>query len=295
MSVEETNNVDPCNSENSDWRGCMNAEKKQRLNDDLKQDVDDATTNVHSSFHRKHWESRPRLTFHKPNKSHNFKPYKGRNTNNGNNYAHAGNVIRHANRFGVVLKCIATDRYLMVRQLSNGFIGAPKGSRETYKLEHDVEVNEDDFVCARRELLEECGLYVELEDLRKAIKLTATPDEKYGLRMYTFYLLGCETELECKVDTKEIESYCWMTLDQIKATRKASFTHRMTQSLTHLQSHNLHIVVPKPIDDLTPDFVSSILSPKVLSSDKFTTLSEESTAKNEDVQDKTNNVNNENF
>lgn len=78
-------------------------------------------------------------------------------------------------------------------------------------------------------------------------------------------------------------------MDQIKVTRKASFTHRMTQSLMHLQSHNLHIVV----DDLTPDFVSSILSPKVLSSSKSTALEEERTAKNEDVQDS--NVKNENL
>jgi 8-oxo-dGTP pyrophosphatase MutT (NUDIX family) len=119
-------------------------------------------------------------------------------------------------------------RYLCVQQSVNKYWGFVKGG---------IEDGEIGVQCARRELKEEVGLDIELECLEHALKLATTPDRKYGVRNYTFYLVDVTEELPCTIDQVEISAYAWMDLDTLKRQKKASFTTNIIKKLERLRTH----------------------------------------------------------
>jgi len=178
-------NKEDCNSENSDWRKCINKLETQ-------------------SFERYHWESKMKVYsfYHHQNKFNQYSP--------------------HVDRFGILIKSKDNDKYLLVKQTSNGFYGAPKGSQQQ---------NENPELCAQRETMEETGGWVEIEDIKKGIVIHSRPEEKFEQKNYTFYHLQCESPFLCNVDGQEINAYAWMAKEEICKTRKASFTNNLFQKV----------------------------------------------------------------
>ena len=148
-------------------------------------------------------------------------------------------------KWGVVVRCRRPgheDTYLVVKQLQtqNGFWGFCKGSQED---SDEVEGKEMDVSpglrCAQRELGEEAGLYIDINALANATHVVTQPARRYGARKYHYFLVEVDHELECRVDPKEIETYAWFTLSQLRQIRaKASFTTNMVNRLIKLQSHS---------------------------------------------------------
>lgn len=160
----------------------------------------------------------------------------------GKNYFHnkrrqRSNTIKkneqHGPRFGILLKCIKTNRYLMVRERCNGFMGAPKGVQEQ---------NEDHFTCAQRECIEETGLYININDLK--IAHLVIPFKKNENRKYTFFLLGCVKEYQCNIGehNTEIDHYAWMSFEEMKNVKQAYFTQKALAEANCVDSNCLTIV-----------------------------------------------------
>ena|ERR1700679_4042711 len=161
-----------------------------------------------ASFERQHWDSKSRARIPPPKRS-------------------AGDKRPCTDRYGCLVRCKKTGRWLLVRQKSNGFWGAPKGSHE---------MGETAWECAQREMLEETGAFVEVEELKLGETLTVQSDERYGRKKYTVVLILCEEEFEPHVDGVEIDEGKWMSDAEITECDKASFTSRMFEVLrTHTE------------------------------------------------------------
>lgn len=101
---------------------------------------------------------------------------------------------------GVILRC--EEKILIVYQKASGLWGFPKGRK--YE-------NEEIFVCAKRELLEETGI-----DLDK-LKFRRSHTHSIGcFRLFDVSLQTCITNIHIVPDEKEIEKIEWKTLHEIR-------------------------------------------------------------------------------
>jgi hypothetical protein len=200
---------DDCkDSETCDWRKCIN---EMRNRNETEQKLPQK-----NFFTRKHWESKPLTSIFKSNETNV--------------------LVEHSNRFGVLI--FAENKFLMVRQTSNGFLGPQKGSQETIEID-GKQVVEDNFITGQRENMEECGCWIEMDDLKQSIPLVIQPEEKYGKKTYTFYLLAAEKQFKCLVDNVEIDHYVWMSEEEIQKCKKASFTFKLFVDLFKRKRHLL--------------------------------------------------------
>jgi 8-oxo-dGTP pyrophosphatase MutT (NUDIX family) len=181
-----------------------------------------------------------RQQHHHHNHQHFPSSYHTINNNNKSSTASATTttIIRDASarptnkdRFGVILKCKETERFLCVQQKCNHYYGFPKGSYEEKK-------DTDEFSCAQRETKEETGIDLCLQTISQGIRLSTVTNHN---RSYVFFLIECEHELPPHIesDNEEIAECKWFTLEELETKRQASFTRTMIHKLHHMKRHDI--------------------------------------------------------
>lgn len=170
------------------------------------------------------------------------KYFRGKHKNFQN---HHNNRVE-STRFGCILKY--QDKLLCVKQRSNMFWGFPKGSQEYVVCDKDDDDDtkpkmrlETEFETCKREVKEETGVNIDDVDLSKCLKLVTSPDSRFGIRKYVYYLVICSKMITPTIekDNYEIEEVEWLTVDELMNRKRASFTTNVIRQFQKLRTHNL--------------------------------------------------------
>jgi tRNA nucleotidyltransferase (CCA-adding enzyme) len=117
-------------------------------------------------------------------------------------------------RAGVLL--YYQNEFLIIHQKSSGFYGFPKGR---------LEYKENPILGAMRELKEETGVEVELNDVNSEPLVVKLSDLNY------FYFVEVKEKPEVKIDGVEIDGYMWGPLTQLKSLPTSALTKKILELL----------------------------------------------------------------
>lgn len=128
-------------------------------------------------------------------------------------------------RYGALIQAMDTGRYCLVKQVTSGYLGFPKGHRKR---------KESVIKCVRREAKEETG--IDLSNYHFEPPLMN--------REFQLYSVGIDRECEAKpVDTREIAYCMWLTYDELVALASTEKISNLTATfirkfaLIHIQKH----------------------------------------------------------
>jgi 8-oxo-dGTP pyrophosphatase MutT (NUDIX family) len=106
--------------------------------------------------------------------------------------------------------------YLVIHQKSSGFWGFPKGR---------LEFKEPPIFAALRELKEETGVQVSIDQVEKVPMIVKLSDLNY------FYLVKVNERPEVYVDQLEIDGYKWCSLQDLKLLPTSALTKKLLHGL----------------------------------------------------------------